>query len=53
MLNYFHSYGYTPSPMPKAYTKKSKYYGIYVVILSKGNFRNPSVSGELQASRLP
>ena len=33
--------------------KKQKHYGIYVVDLSKGNFRNLSVSGALPASRLP
>ena len=40
-------------PMPKAYIKTQKFYGILGGILPEGNFRNPSVSGELQASRLP
>ena len=39
--------------MPKADIKTKKFCGIYVVNLSEGNFPNPSVSGELPASRLP
>ena len=39
--------------MPKADIKTKKFCGIYLVNLSEGNFPNPSVSGELQASRLP
>ena len=49
----FYLWGFTPDPMPKADIKTKKFCGIYVVILSEGNFPNPSVSGELQASRLP
>ena len=31
----------TPDPVPKADIKTKKYYGIYAVILSEGNFPNP------------
>ena len=46
-------WGSTPDPMPKADIKTKKYYGIYMIILTEGNLPNPSVSGELQASRSP
>ena len=52
-LGTFYLWGSTPDPMPKADIKTKKFCGIYMVILSEGNFPNPSVSGELQASRLP
>ena len=34
-------WGCTPDPVPKADIKTKKYYGIYAVILSEGNFPNP------------
>ena len=52
-LGTFYLWGSTPDPMPKAYIKTQRFCGIYVVNLSEGNFPNPSVSGELQASRFP
>ena len=41
------------TPCRRHLLKKQKHYGIYVVDLSNGNLPNPSVSGELRASRLP
>ena len=52
-LGTFYLWGCTPDPMPKADIKTKKFYGILGVILPEGNLPNPSVSGELQASRLP
>ena len=55
-LGTFYLWGCTPDPVPKCrrhIQNNQKYCGINVVNLSESNFRNPSVSGELQASRLP
>ena len=38
---WFYRWGCTPDPVPKAYIKTQKFYGILGVILPEGNFRNP------------
>ena len=49
----FYLWGFTLSPHAEGIYKNSKVLWNLCGYLSEGNFRNPSVSDELQASRLP